>query len=37
MLEYEQIVFVQNEQIECIITLSNPFSFDLEFPDISLA
>lgn len=32
-----QLVFVQNEAIECIVTLANPFSFDIELQDVALA
>lgn len=31
-----QALVVQNEQLEFMVTVQNPFSFDLELPSVSL-
>jgi hypothetical protein len=36
MTDDTQTVLVANEQVDVFVTLSNPFTFDLELADLSL-
>jgi len=32
-----KMVYVRDERIECVITLANPLSFEIELQDLTLA